>query len=359
MSYSSAPLASACLRASSAPSGRPFEFMEAPFTDPLWTTLESLYASVYSSRARLRPLCRHDPSGAPVCAWIERSDDQVSALLLFTCEGSLVRVLNEVIDLPASVIRRFAAAVFARYPKAHLVKLHAIVVVGERDCPRLLSSVFSEDYVLDLPDHDEAWLASLSRQTRDKVRYHQRRSFRRQPGLEFTVACGTDISPADVRAVIALNRQRMQRKGKAFAMSDAEEMQLCEQMPQVGMLFALRLDGNICAGLLCSVTGRDIYMHVIAHDPAQDDLRLGLVCCCLAIRHAIELRLARFHFLWGYYDYKRRLGGHARPLCRVLVPRTAWHLLRHPAHASRWMTDMALDAARRWRRLTRAGESSC
>ncbi len=338
---------------------REFEFTEAPFAKSVWAALEALYASVYSSRALLEPLCGQNRSNDRASAWIERSADRETALLLFTRDGSVVRVLNEVLDLPTAVIRRFAQAIFARYPQVDLVKLHAIVLQAGDDGTPLLSSVFSEDYVLDLPDHHEAWLASLSRQTREKLRYHQRRSFRRQPGLEFTVTPAAKIAETEVRAVLRLNRQRMQRKGKAFAMSDSEEVQLCMQMQQVGMLFALRLDGEICAGLLCSVTGRDICMHVIAHDPAHDDLRLGLVCCYLAIRHAIGLGLARFHFLWGHYDYKRRLGGSARPLYRVLVPRSRAHLFRHPVHASRWLAESARDTLRRWRRPAVSRERSC
>lgn len=359
MSVSTEPFASGWLAALPGRAGRQSEFIEAPFADTLWNTLESLYASVYSSRVLLQAACSAERPDLPARAWVEHTDGKVSALLLFTQEGPLVRVLNEVMDLPAGVIRRFAAAIFARSPQAHLVRLHAIVLQAERGRPLMFSSVFSEDYVLDLPAHHDAWLASLSRRAREKVRYHLRRSFRRQPGMAFTVTSGANIAEPEVRAVLALNRQRMQRKGKAFAMSESEEAQLCEQMRQVGMLFALRLDGAICAGLLCSVTGRDIHMHVIAHDPAHDDLRLGLVCCCLAIQHAIGLRFARFHFLWGHYDYKRRLGGSARPLCRVLVSRTPWHLLWHPVHAARWGLDMARDAARRWRRPTVSRETLC
>ncbi len=339
--------------------GAQYQFISAPFPANVWVVLESLYASVYSSHALLQPRCSEGLSAVPAEAWIERVDGRVSALLLFVCEGPLVRVLNEVLNLPANVIWRFSEAVFANYRQTHLVQLHAIALQTNSTCSSLWSSVFSEDYVLDLPASHDDWLASLSRQTREKVRYHLRRSFRRQPGLEFTVSSGIKITDAEVRAVLNLNRQRMRQKGKAYGMNEAEEAQLSHQMQQVGMLFALRLDGEICAGLLCSVTGGDVYMHVIAHDPSHDDLRLGLVCCCLAIRHAIDLRLVRFHFLWGHYDYKRRLGGRARPLYRVMVARSYWQLVMHPIHSARWCLTVARDAVRRWRRPAVSRERSC
>jgi len=336
--------------AAEVPSGLQSEFFTAPLPHNLWQLLESLYSSVYSSRALLQPHCGSGLSESMAHAWMERADGRVSALLLFVCEGPRVRVLNEVLSLPDGVMHRFAAAIFASYRQIHLVQFHAIALTVQPGRSRFWFSAFSEDYVLDLPGSRSAWLDSLSRQAREKVRYYLRRSFRRQPALEFTVSCGTKIMTAEVMAVIRLNRQRMERKGKAYAMSDAEELQLTQLMQQAGMLFALRLHGEICAGLLCSATGEDVYMHVIAHHPAHDDLRLGLVCCCLTIQHVIDLRCARFHFLWGHYDYKRRLGGRSRPLYRVLIARSSWHLLAHPVHGARWCLQIASDAARRWRR---------
>ena len=337
------PMAEAAYRARS-------EFLSAPLPDEVWPLLESLYSSVYSSRALLQPQCGDGASESTTHAWMERTDGQLSTLLLFVCEGSRVRVLNEVLSLPDSVLRRFAAAIFASYRQIHLVQFHAIALETQPSRSRFWFSIFSEDYVLELPGTHDAWLDSLSRQAREKVRYYLRRSFRRQPALEFTVSCGAKIVVADVMAVLKLNRQRMERKGKSYAMSKAEELQLTQLMQQMGMLFALRLQGEICAGLLCSAAGDDVYMHVIAHDPAHDDLRLGLVCCSLAIQRAIDDRFARFHFLWGHYDYKRRLGGHSRPLYRVLIARSSWHFLAHPMQGVRWCVHIASDAARRWRR---------
>ena len=340
------------------------EFIDAPFPDTVWLALETLYASVYSSQVQLASQCR----GRQVSAWIERSGGSISALLLYTREGAVVRVLNQVLHLPEAVIRRFALAIFMHDAQAHLVQLHAVFIHREEsehrerasdDQPRLLTSAFSEDYALKLPATHEQWLAALSRQTREKVRYHLRRSFRRQPGLAFSVTSSDMIADEDVQAVLKLNRERMRRKGKSYGMSAAEEDQLRKQMQQVGLLCVLRLDGVICAGLLCSVSGGDVYMHVIAHDPRYDDLRLGLVCCCLTIRHLIEHQYSQFHFLWGHYDYKRRLGGRALPLYRVMVPRSALSLWRHPLSVGRWWAESVRDALRRWRQPAVARERSC
>jgi CelD/BcsL family acetyltransferase involved in cellulose biosynthesis len=76
--------------------------------------------------------------------------------------------------------------------------------------------------------------------------------------------------------------------------------------------------------------GGEVFMHVIAHDPAYDDLRLGLLCCALTIEDAIAKGCQQFHFLWGRYDYKTRLGGEREVLSQVLVFRDAWSLVQQP-----------------------------
>ena len=234
------------------PPGVQSEFIAAPFPENLWPLLENLYGSVYSSRALLETQCIKGPATRFTSAWVEHINRELSAVLLFRFEGPLVCVLNEVLSLSESVIRRFSAAVFDKYQHVHLVKLHGVFLQPGHGPSAVLSSIFSEDYVLDLPASHDAWLASLSRQAKEKVRYHLRRSFRRQPGLEFTVSTSENISETEISAVLNLNRQRMQRKGKTYAMSDTEEEQLAEQLRQVGMLFALRIDGEVCAGLLCT-----------------------------------------------------------------------------------------------------------
>ena len=335
------------------------EFIATPLPEFVWAELENLYSSVYASRLIFHAHAEYGAESTNVHVWIERKRGAITALLLFQRKGPEIWVLNEVIALSPQTVMRFAKAVFDSDSHAHLVRLHAIALTGPSTDPALWQSIFSEDYVLELPSDYDQWMAGLSRQTREKLRYHLRRSFRRQPDLEFTVQCVDDISDADVRKVLRLNQERMNLKGRVYGMSDTDEARLSTQMQSVGMLCALKIEGEIFAGLLCSAVGSDIYMHVIAHDPRYDDLRLGLLCCCLTIRHAISREYARFHFLWGHYEYKRKLGGQPVPLSRLLVRRNAWQSVRHPVLTGRWLLLTARDSLRRWRQSFRTGARSC
>ncbi|MBM3337394.1 MAG: hypothetical protein FJY60_06900, partial [Betaproteobacteria bacterium] len=66
-------------------------------------------------------------------------------------------------------------------------------------------------------------------------------------------------------------------------MSEREVKCLRAMIRECGQLSVIEIQGEICAGLLCTRIEKSIFMHVIAHDPRHDDLRLGFLCCALTI----------------------------------------------------------------------------
>ncbi len=215
----------------------------------------------------------------------------------------------------------------------------------------------SEDFVLELPASVDAWHASLSARTREKLRQCLRRAQRSEPSLRFRLFHDADINERQVRAVLQMSRARMRAKGRTYGMDAPEERRLCALMRERGQLATIEVDGRMRAGLLCTLAGNDVYMHVIAHDPAFDELRLGYVCCVLCIEAAIAQRMHRFHFLWGWYDYKARLGGQRHVLEHALLWRSRVAACRHPLMFLRqqWL---GLKAALRERRMTRLAMQS-
>ncbi len=303
------------------------EFHRWPLPGYLWPALERRYHSIFCAEPLLR---LHGALTSRIEAWVARRDGRITAVLLFERSGRSARVINEAFDLPAETLEEFAEAVFALYPALTAIRLRAVAVEGRARRYPCLASACSDDYVLPLPASEDAWLASLSAQTREKIRYHWRRAQRRQPGLAFRTVKAGAIELAQLRSVIAFNRARMQVKGRRFGMDEEDERRLCALMYERGQLSVIEIDGEIRAGLLCTLAGNDITMHVIAHDPAYDDLRLGFLCCVMTIQEAIAQGLQRFHFLWGHYDYKTRLGGRRTALSQVLLMRGYGFALLHP-----------------------------
>ena len=300
------------------------EFHRWPLPGYVWPALERRYHSIFCSEPQL-PI--HGGLTPLIEAWVSRRDGRIATLLLFERHGRCARVLNEVFDLTAAELREFADALFAHHRELQAVTVRAAFFEPARGRYLCLSAPVSEDYQLKLPASADDWIASLSSQTREKFRAHLRRAMRRQPGFRFRSCTGSAIEDTQVRRVIAFNRARMRQKHRRFGMDEADEHRLCRMMRERGLLAVIEIDGEIRAGLLCTLAGDDIHMHVIAHDPAFDELRLGFLCCGLTIQDAISRRLRRFHFLWGYYDYKTRLGGERHALHRVLLLRGPFALL--------------------------------
>jgi hypothetical protein len=303
------------------------EFHRWPLPGYVWPALERRYHSIFCSEPQLR---LHGGITSRIEAWVSRCHGHIITLVLFERVGRCARVLNEVFDLSGDELREFADAVFAHHRELQAVTLRTAFFAAKPTCYPCWSVEVSEDYQLCLPGSTEDWLASLSSQTREKFRAHLRRAQRRQPGFRFRTMTGSAIDDTQIQRVIQLNRARMMRKHRRFGMSEAEQCSLRQMMQERGLLSVIEIDGEIRAGLLCTLAGDDLFMHVIAHDPAFDDLRLGFLCCALTIQEAIDRRLRRFHFLWGHYDYKTRLGSEHRALSRVLLLRTPLACLMQP-----------------------------
>lgn len=303
------------------------EFHRWPLPGYVWPALERRYHSIFCSEPQLRV---HGGLTSLIEAWVCRRDGRIATLILFERHGRSARVLNEVFDLSASELSEFAEAVFAYHRELQAVEVRAAFFCPTPARYQYLAAEMSDDYQLTLPRSVDEWISSLSSQTREKFRSHLRRAQRRQPGFRFRAITHSAIEDSQVKRVIDFNRERMRVKRRRFGMSDIDELNLCRMMRERGLLCVIEIDDEIRAGLLCTLAGDDISMHVIAHDPAFDELRLGFLCCALTIEEAISRRLRCFHFLWGHYDYKTRLGGERKVLSRVLLLRGPMAVLTQP-----------------------------
>ena len=327
-------------------SGLAAEFHRWPLPAYVWPALHHLYQSIFCSEPHLR---LHGSVQADIQAWVTRSKDRITAVILFQTRGSVARIINEMHGIDAAQLEKFSQALFAAYPAIAAIQLHALWIQGDIRRLPLLQTEFSEDYLLSLPETTEDWRESLSSQTREKLRYHYRRSCRKKPDLCFRQIDAKDITDVQFDRVLQMNRARMMHKGRSFNMDAGETRSLRLLMRECGQMSVIEIDGEICAGLLCTRLENSIFMHVIAHDPRHDDLRLGFLCCALTIEAAIQRGARHFHFLWGFYDYKVRLGGQRQALYRAVILRSWRHALAHPALLGGQMMQRIRNRLRKWR----------
>jgi hypothetical protein len=325
---------------------RSSEFISSPLPEWIWSDVERLYQSVFSSRVMLE---KPELIGTILYAWVEKNEQQITDILLFRNDGCTTRVANEVIAFSSGVIERFSNAVFLNYPIIQFIRLHSIKLQSELKKIAAFKSEFSEDYVLTLPASKERWVASLSSRTRERLRMYVRQAKDTKNSISLSISQRGEIDESEVRYLLKLNQDRMQQKGKSYGISALEEDRICRELKIVGYLFLLKKKDQICAGLLCSVVGNDIYMHVLAHDTKYDALRLGWVCCYQAVEHLISENFQRIHFLWGHYDYKKKMGAKPIELYRVLIVRSLTKSLLHPKILMQWIFEACRDRARKHR----------
>ena len=327
-------------------SSRSSELFSSPLPEWIWRGVERLYQSVFSSRVMLE---KHELIQSLPYAWVEKNETQITDILLFRKDGCTIQIANEVLSLSSDVIERFSIDIFSNYPNIQFIRLHAIKIQTEFKNVIAFKSEFSEDYILTIPSSMKHWEASLSVRTRERLRLNVRKATNERNGISLRISQRSEIDESSIRNLLKFNQERMRIKGKSYGISTHEEDQLYAQMKEVGCLFLLIKNNQICAGLLSSVVGKDIYMHVLALDAKYDSMRLGWVCCYLSIEYLISEGFQRIHFLWGHYDYKKKMGAKPIALYRVLIFKSVIRSFLHPKILLKWGWETLRDSARRYR----------
>jgi CelD/BcsL family acetyltransferase involved in cellulose biosynthesis len=256
-------------------------------------------------------------------------------VVFFTRSGSTAIVLNQLFDIDAMAAQRVCDALFRALPTVRRVRFN-----GSRLDPKALGVptrvlAHSEDVVIDLPETYEAYVGTLGASMRKNLPWFSNRLTKTFPEHE-TVTCEQGgIPEALARAIINLNRKRMATKGETDALTSAYEARVIEFARSYGLCVALVLRGEVIAGTIGSLVGRDYYGHIQAFDPDYAKYRLGTICLQRTIRECIDRKVEHLHTLWGQDDYKKRLGGVPQTLCAFAVYRSGAGRLVHVDDALR------------------------
>lgn len=306
--------------------------------------LRRLYGSVYSSLAQFRIYYR----GGDVSTYIVREKDKIRTIFLFSVTAGRVRVVNEVFGASEEDIGLFARHIFSTMPEAQAIAFKSIWTDMRRLPYPFLRANHLEDYVVSLPATAEEYLAGLSGSTRRKIKRKTEKLEQDFPSFRFEVHEAPAIDEDMLRKVIALNHVRMATKNKLSKISSAETERMIRLARECGMVTAVLIDGQVCAGAVAFRSGSGYFLNVIAHDPAYDEYWLGTLCCYWTVSHSIATRAREFHFLWGRYDYKQMLLGAERSLDNVEIYRSRATMFRHAAHVFRFAMHAARRRAQLW-----------
>jgi hypothetical protein len=302
------------------------EFHENAIPSCASIELDRLYGNIFSSLPNLR--FYHD--GDSIHTYRVLDGARVVTLFLFRFDGGNIVVLNEGIALDDMVVQHFARDVFTRYPAAKVIRFNMVSAHIRKACSTVRIYPCADDIVLPLPTTCDAYFASLGKATRQYIKRYQKRLQADFPSLEFSVQENGNVSEQDLRRIIELNRMRMASKHAIQHLNDREAERMILLAKERGMVCAIKMHGELCAGTVNFVSGDNYFLETIGHDPSYNAYGLGTLCCYQTIRECIARGAREYHFLWGESAYKHRLGGVRRPLSRIAVYRSPAAVIRHP-----------------------------
>lgn len=287
--------------------------------------LERLYGNFFSTLIKFKGL----GSLENLSSYVVFAEGRIKTLFLFRRVGRSVQVLNEVIELNPEEVRHFADTMFALHPRAQLVSFHAVQLT-QFDCDRPFQHYNClENIVLSLPETGADYFARLGKSTRKTLQNSTNKLKRDFPSFENKILEKGEVSEAQIRAIVKLNRERMLASGKIPIIDEAGIQRIILAVRVYGFTCVATIDGEICAGAISYRVGENYFMEVCAHDGRYERYRLGMLYRYLTVCECIRQHGRECHFLWGRQEFKFSLLGVQRDLYDLVIYRSRFHLLCH------------------------------
>jgi len=243
---------------------------------------------------------------------VVRSGRRLLGIFSYYPRGKTLVVVNRLIRLPDAFLAACAAEMLRHHPSMRSVQFGDLYNGTETALDgRIRSYTWAtiDCAEAELPRSYAEFLQNFGSSTRKNLRYCGRRLERESPSLAFRIVQGAGFTDDMVAAVVQLNHLRMASKGKASGMDEVYAARLGALCRSHGVGCIAMEGSRIVAGTLCTRVGSGWTLHVIAHDPKFNHVRLGLLCLLKTVEEAIGSGATRFNFLWGASDYKVLFGG--------------------------------------------------
>ncbi len=294
--------------------------------------LDRLHGSLYAS---FRHLVLCDAARPTPHTWIGYRRGEVVGVLLFRMRGLQAVVLTEMIDLGQEIVTEFCRAVFSRFAYAEVVGFNAVSLPRPLSGLVLQQYVFSENYVIELPERVDDYVNALGKSTRKTLRGYGNRLRREHHDVRWEVMQGSGMRCDELRRLIrqlqGFKRASMALRGKRAELSRRDCARMMQLALQSGLIGIARIDGRVCGGSLACRVGDNYVMLLSAADPALESYRLGMLCCFWSVCDCIRIGARECHLLWGRYQYKTQLLGQPRALYRLAVYRSPLQMALSPA----------------------------
>lgn len=284
------------------------------------TALADLYHTLHASL----PFFRVFRSLDGVSCYVAGHEGRPSTILLFRCHGRRLEVLNEMIAITQSELRRFARYVFRHFRQVDLIVFPALQANTAGLGFPVQQHNAKDTYVIDLPDTADAYLAGLGKSTRANIRQQTNLVRRTFPTFTTRFYTNGDIDERHVQAILGFSEATIRAGGAVVAHDAARILALARDC---GFVVVLSIDGEVCAGSVNYRVGSSVFGDVTGYDRRYEKYSLGKLCVFHTISESIARGARRFYLGGGEFDFKQRLGGAPLGMDEVRIYRSRWRML--------------------------------
>jgi hypothetical protein len=307
------------------------------------TELERLYGNLFSSLPYLG-IYGKLTQGTSTC--VIRNDDEITTIFLFQLRGRHAKVINEGMKISAEELRLFSIYIFSEYKSVDFISFDAVMLPVEQ-IPWTHQRISRPcELVLELPDTEEEYLASLSKHFRTNIKRALTRLPAEHPSFRIDFYDAADVKESHIHSIIDLNKTRMGCVKKVYKREQDEVQRLTKLCKSLGLVGVMTIEGKVCGGSIGYRVGNSHFGGIISHEAKYDKYSLGTLCIFLCIRECIARGYKQFNFMSGNNDYKASLGGLPRDLENVLVYRSRAKFLLNPDVAVKMLLEKILGQAR-------------
>ena len=268
--------------------------------------LSDAYETLHSSLAFFKVF----RSLAHASCYVARKHGSASTILVFTCCGRCVDVLNEMIEIEQVELDRFVRYIFSRFAEIDVISFKAVKTMLDAFAFPVQKHASKSTYLITLPATPEDYTASIGKSTRAGLRHQMNNVVRDFKTFESKFFVSEDVDEQYVRDIIRFSEEKIGSKGIKFAHDVDRIMALVRTC---GFINVFLIDGRICAGSINYSVGSSYFGDVTGYDPAYEKYGLGKLGVHQTICESIRRGGRKFYLGGGVFDFKKRMLG--VPLC--------------------------------------------
>jgi len=252
---------------------------------------------------------------------ILNDDQEVTEVILFGKLDNKIGVINQLCSFDNRVINLLCKVIFERFDDVHVISFKKQYSEFQSKEFEFFMTETHEDYIIELPEKFADYRTTLGKNIKQNMSKSINRSKRDFPDFKIEFFEKENVPDGLIEKAFEFNKQRMEEKGKEQLRNPEQIERAKKETKTHGLISCITVENQVASVTISTITGGNLYFHVIAHYPKYNYYRLGQVNLYLSIQRFIENGGKKFHFLWGEYDYKYRFNAKGHTLYSYQVLR--------------------------------------